>query len=68
MKPNGMQVSSRKHVSVSIPAQILLRVRELAEMHAQITSNHHHGPAAAAAAAAGVTPTNMHEMTSAVCL
>ncbi|XP_022149278.1 uncharacterized protein LOC111017724 isoform X2 [Momordica charantia] len=60
-------VSSRKHVSVSIPAQILLRVRELAEMHAQIASNHHHGPAVAAAAA-GVTPTNMHEMTSAVCL
>ncbi|CAN6707440.1 unnamed protein product [Malus baccata var. baccata] len=32
-------INSRKHASVPIPASILLRVRELAEMHAQVPPN-----------------------------
>lgn len=34
-----MQMNSRKHASVPIPAPILLRVRELAEMHSQVPPN-----------------------------
>ncbi|KAM1513177.1 hypothetical protein ACFX13_025365 [Malus domestica] len=32
-------INSRKHASVPIPASILLKVRELAEMHAQVPPN-----------------------------
>ncbi|PQM40726.1 hypothetical protein Pyn_17099 [Prunus yedoensis var. nudiflora] len=32
-------INSRKHASVPIPAAILLKVRELAEMHAQVPPN-----------------------------
>ncbi|CAK9310597.1 unnamed protein product [Citrullus colocynthis] len=58
-------ISSRKHASISIPAQILLRVRELAEMHAQIPpSNHGQGKLGG-----GGVNGSMHEMSSsAVCL
>ena len=36
---NFTQMSSRKHGSMPVPASILLRVRELAEMHAQVPPN-----------------------------
>ena len=36
---NFTQMSSRKHGSMPIPAAILLKVRELAEMHAQVAPN-----------------------------
>lgn len=34
-----VQINSRKNSSVPIPASILLRVRELAEMHSQVPQN-----------------------------
>lgn len=34
-----MQMNSRKNASVPIPAPILLRVRELAELHSQVPPN-----------------------------
>ncbi|XP_008462321.3 uncharacterized protein LOC103500701 isoform X3 [Cucumis melo] len=53
-------ISSRKHASISIPAQILLRVRELAEMHAQIPpSSHGQGKLGG-----GGVGESMHEMSS----
>ncbi|KAG6593544.1 Telomere repeat-binding protein 4, partial [Cucurbita argyrosperma subsp. sororia] len=62
--PVGEGMSSRKHVSVSIPEQILLQVRELAEMHAQIPpSNHGQGKLGGVSSGS-----NMHEISPAVCL
>lgn len=37
--PSDNAMNSRKHVSTPIPAPILIRVRELAEMHAQVPPN-----------------------------
>ncbi|XP_038897568.1 uncharacterized protein LOC120085586 isoform X2 [Benincasa hispida] len=56
-------ISSRKHASISIPAQILLQVRELAEMHAQIPPSSH-GQGKLGGGVSG----SMHEMSaSALC-
>lgn len=62
--PVGEGMSSRKHVSVSIPEQILLQVRELAEMHAQIPPSNH-GQGKLGGVSSG---TNIHEISPAVCL
>lgn len=51
-------------MSVSIPEQILLQVRELAEMHAQIPPSNH-GQGKLGGVSSG---TNIHEISPAVCL
>lgn len=50
--------SSRKHASVPIPAAILLRVRELAEIQAQVPPN------ISSSKFAAYSSTNVHETRS----